>query len=305
MPSGFGGRGDDHAGSYGQQRHSEAESVETELRELTREAEAEGKQSHAGDGERSHGETTECPARDEQGGKAAERNSVHAAEIGVFLPDLVAVGKDGSAEGAEDNEDGEQKDEPAATAEQAAGDGEGEVESFLDGEGPEDIPAAGKVAAVGFEEADAEGERGEEGGSEAADFCGYNEIREMEGVQQAENGKQGEQKRSDAGEAKEVKVADADTRECAPSPERGGSDEETGDGEEDLDAGLTLPDESAGHLRREGSEVVEVSEDQAHVDVIEQNVQDGEGAKGIDAVETRPGPGGLRVWVVSHSPRLL
>jgi hypothetical protein len=46
--------------------------------------------------------------------------------------------------------------------EEPAGERKEEIEHFLDGKGPEDVPAARQVAARGFKEADAERESGEE-----------------------------------------------------------------------------------------------------------------------------------------------
>ena len=100
-------------------------------------------------------------AREEESGEAAEGDGVHSPEIGVFLPGFVAVGPGGASERTEDHESEQQDDEELSAAEEAREDGEEEIEHFLDGERPQNIPVAGEVAAAGFEDVDVEGECGE------------------------------------------------------------------------------------------------------------------------------------------------
>ena len=69
-----------------------------------------------------------------------------------------------------------------------------------------------------------------------------------------------------------------------PAAECCGGDEETGDGEEDLYAALTVPKEEV-ELGREVCGVGNLGEKQAHVDVIHENKKDREAAEEIDSVE--------------------
>ena len=95
--------------------------------------------------------------------------------------------RDGAAEG------GRWLRTPAArelshfSAQEAAGYGEAEIEGFFDGEGPEDVPVAGKVAFGRFKEANAESQGGDERGFETADSFGDYEVWHVEAVQEGQD----------------------------------------------------------------------------------------------------------------------
>ena len=67
--------------------------------------------------------------------------------------------------------------------------------------------------------------------------------------------------------------------------------QEPGDGEEYLDAKLTVPDEGVHKLRRQAARVGNFCPEQAHVDVIHQDEEDGETAKKVNAIESCPTAG--------------
>src|ERR1700730_2579571 len=81
-----------------------------------------------------------------------------------------------------------QKDEQKSSATENTGDdGEKQIEHFFYGEGPQNIPVAGEVAAISFENVDVEGERCKKRAREAASFLGNDEILNMREVQDAEH----------------------------------------------------------------------------------------------------------------------
>ena len=140
-----------------------------------------------------------------------------------------------------------------------------------------------------------EGERSEECGGQASGFWRNDIVRDAEAMKDAEDGEQGEEQRGDAGEADEVELAETDGGERAPAAEGHGSNQEAGDREEDLHAALALPYESDGELPGEGFCIGDVRAEEAHIDVVEEDVKDGERAQGVDAVYSgtdRSGTGG-------------
>src|SRR5262249_49472468 len=154
---------------------------------------------------------------DEEGGEAAEGDGVHAAEVGVVLPDGIAAGEQSAGEWAGGHEGEEERDEEFSAAEEFREERKEQVEHFFDGERPENVPSRGEVTAASFEDVDVKGEGGEESAGESARFCGDDEVFEIGEVKRAEHGKQREEQRRDAGEAQQVKVANVGGGERVPA----------------------------------------------------------------------------------------
>lgn len=58
--------------------------------------------------------------RDCNGGEAAESDGVHAAEVGIFLPDFIATSEHGAAKGTDHDKNQEKGYQPLAASEQPA-----------------------------------------------------------------------------------------------------------------------------------------------------------------------------------------
>jgi hypothetical protein len=114
-------------------------------------------------------------------------------------------------------------------------------------------------------------------------------------VEDAEDGEEQQEQRCDAGEAYAIEVRDVYGGDGAPATKRCGGDEEAGDGEEHLHAELAVPDEGRDQLGWEAFGVRDLCEEQAHVDVVHQDEEDGEAAEEVDAVEA--GPMGWCRWL--------
>jgi len=208
---------DEQACSDGEKGHIETNSLQAELCGLSREAQDEDQQERTEEGQRPKGLAGDFKSRDHQSREAAEGDGIHAAEIGVFPPDFVAVGEYGSGERPDRDETREQQEQELPPSKQSTNHGEEEIEHLFDGKGPQNVPIAGKIAAPRFEDIDVEGERREQSSSDTTRLCGDHEVLRLGQVKNAEYRQQEKKQRRNARKAHKVEATQADTRECTPA----------------------------------------------------------------------------------------
>lgn len=145
-----------------------------------------------------------------------------------------------------------------------------------------------------------EGECGDERAPQSSGLRRNREMSDAREMQNAEYPEQRHQQRCDARKPHLVESTHADARKRLPAAKSGGCDQKSGDGEENLDTALAVPDERRHQLFRKPARVRHIRGKQPHVDVIHQHEQDGEAAKQIDAVQ--PAPAARRLCGRGHAP---
>ena len=135
------------------------------------------------------------------------------------------------------------------------------------------------------------GQDGEQGAAKSPGLCRDHISVNMEEMQTAENRKQEKQQWCDTGKAKKIETAQRNLRQRTPTPDRDGSDQESGDDKKHLHAQLRVPNENVNELRRNKPGVGYVRPEQSDINVIHQNEKNRKPAEQVDAIETLPGAG--------------
>ncbi len=95
-------------------------------------------------------------------------------------------------------------------------------------------------------------------------------------MKRGEHGEKKQEQRRDAGKAHQVKTAQADLGEFSPASKRQRSNQEAGDGEENLHSRLAVPHQRTDELTRQASGVRDLRDEQTHIDVVHQYEKDGQ-----------------------------
>src|ERR1700683_2662943 len=118
-------------------------------------------------------------------------------------------------------------------------------------------------------------------------------------MEEGEHRNQEDKQWCNAGKAEQVEVSQVDTGKRTPAPERSRSNEKAGDREENLNAGLTVPNQRGDQLVREALGVIHMGLHKSYVDVVHQHEEDRKAAKHIDALKPRPA-GRRSGWAGRH-----
>src|SRR6202007_3125488 len=99
-------------------------------------------------------------------------------------------------------------------------------------------------------------------------------------------GEKKQEQRRDAGKSRQIKTAQTDLGQFSPASKRQRSNQEAGDGEENLNAILAVPDKRADEVTRQAGGVRDLRDKQTHVDVVHQYEKDGQATEQIHAVNS-------------------
>src|SRR5215472_2009778 len=219
----------------------------------------------------------------DDGREAADGDSVHAGKITVIDP---GVALDESASNRPHHDESQQQGHEHPGLDPPGEQRKEKIENLFHRKRPEHVPGGGKIAGSALQPVDMESEGGEQGARQGLVRPVDDELWRAREVKDGQKQQQAQQTRNYAGKAHRVKLPDIQIPEAAPALERPAGDEKAGDHEEDAHAEISAPEQDFVGGRAQQLAERSLVEVYADVDVVQDDGDDAEPAKYVNALDT-------------------